>query len=98
MTRSEYEIGRAYARFAYSSNPKRSGAQFFKQCREGAEHLAVEYCQLRAKAFGDPDPLESESMHGQSGADAVKFRALWIGSGEPTLLSPARYKPSRLPK
>lgn len=98
MTRDEYEIGRAYARFAYSSNTNRSGAQFFKRGRDGGEPLAIEYCRIKVKAFGEPDPLESESMHGQSGADAVRFRALWIGSGEPTLLSPARYKPSRLPR
>ena len=98
MTRDEYEIGRAYARFAYSSNTNRSGAQFFKQCRDGGEQLAVEYCRIKVKAFGEPDPLDSDSLHGASGAEAVRYRALWRGSDEPTLLSPARYRPSRLPR
>ena len=98
MNRTEYESGRAYARFAYSNNPARRGDQFFKQCREGAEHLAVEYCSIKVRAFGEPDPLDSDSLHGASGAEAVRYRALWRGSDEPTLLSPARYRPSRLPR
>jgi len=98
MTRDEYEIGRAYARFAHSANPKRSVAQFFKQCHEGGEPLAIQYCRIKVVAFGGPDPLDSDSLHGANGAEAVRYRALWRGSDEPTLLSPARYAPSRLPK